>query len=402
MTMSTLRMAAIVSLALGAQVPAMQSSKQIVNLGATPNAPFSQAVTSGPFIYVAGTLAIDDGGGNAGGDAGTQTRRVLDRIAAVLKAAGSSIDRAAAVHVYLKRASDFQAMNAVYRTYWPKDPPVRTTIEADLVVPDALVEISMVALAPGVERQVVHPAGWVPSANPYSYGIKSGDTLFLAGLVSRDGRDNSPVGGDMGAQTKTVMENARAILGEAGMSLSDVVSSRVYITDGRLFGDMNAIYRTYFASAPPARATVISPLMGPQYLVEITMVAVRHADRQAITTPNADGSPGRVNPNLSSAIRVGSRLYLSGMLGDTDANRGDVRAQTRATLASVERTLTAAGFGWSDVVDGVVYLTDVREFAAMNAGYREIFSRDFPARATVRAGLVAPNGLVEIMFVAAR
>jgi 2-iminobutanoate/2-iminopropanoate deaminase len=112
--------------------------------------------------------------------------------------------------------------------------------------------------------------------------------------------------------------------------------------------------------------------------------------------------PGRKNPNLSSAIRVGSRLYLAGMLGATDANKGDVRAQTRVTLDTVGRTLEAAGFGWPNVVDGIVYLTALDRFADMNAGYREIFSGDFPARATVRAELVAPDGLVEIMFVAAK
>jgi enamine deaminase RidA (YjgF/YER057c/UK114 family) len=397
-----IRTVAIVCLTISAQVLAMQSSKTIVNPGTPPSAPFSRAVRAGDFIYVAGALAIDDGRPIAKSDIASQTRRVLDHISTVLKAAGSSMDRAASVHVYLKHASDFQAMNEAYRTYWPKDPPVRTTIQADLVVPEALVEISMVALAPGAERSVIHPSTWVPSTNPYSYGIKSGDTLFMAGLVSRDGRDNSVVAGDMATQTRTVMENAGAILGAAGMTHADVVSSRVYITDAGLFANMNTTYRSYFKSDPPARATVISPLMGPQYVVEITMVAVRTNDRQVITTPNADGSPGRINPNLSSAIRAGSRLYLAGMLGDTDANRNDVRAQTRATLDAVGRTLKAAGFDWPHVVDGVVYLTDVNRFADMNQGYREIFSRDFPARATVRAGLVAPNGLVEIMFVAAK
>jgi enamine deaminase RidA (YjgF/YER057c/UK114 family) len=54
------------------------------------------------------------------------------------------------------------------------------------------------------------------------------------------------------------------------------------------------------------------------------------------------------------------------------------------------------------VVDGVVYITDVRSFAGMNAGYRTIFTKDFPARATVGTGLVAPDGLVEIMFTAVK
>ena len=327
---------------------------------------------------------------------------MLDNIGATLAQAGSSIDRALSVHVYLKRASDFSAMNEVYRTYWPKDPPVRTTVEADLVLPDALVEISMVAAPAGGDRQVIHPSSWAASPNPYSYGVKSGDTLFLAGLVSRNGKDNSIVTGDITTQTRTVMENAGAILGAAGMSYADVVSARAYITDGALFSGMNATYRTFFEKDRPARATVISGLMGPQYLVEITMVAVRHADRQVLTTPNADGSPGQPSPNLSSAVRVGPRLYLSGMLGDTDANKGDVKAQTRETLARIGRTLRAAGFDWTNVVDGLVYLTDLGQFAAMNEAYREIFARDFPARATVRAGLVAPDGLVEIMFVAVK
>jgi enamine deaminase RidA (YjgF/YER057c/UK114 family) len=56
---------------------------------------------------------------------------------------------------------------------------------------------------------------------------------------------------------------------------------------------------------------------------------VRSASRRAVLTPNEDGTPGRANPNLSSAIRAGERLFLSGMLGNSEATRGDVAAQTR-------------------------------------------------------------------------
>jgi 2-iminobutanoate/2-iminopropanoate deaminase len=77
-------------------------------------------------------------------------------------------------------------------------------------------------------------------------------------------------------------------------------------------------------------------------------------------------------------------------------------AQTTELLARVGRTLTAAGFGWDDVVDGIVYITDISKFAAMNEGYRSVFPKSFPARATVGTGLVSPEGLVEIMFVASK
>jgi reactive intermediate/imine deaminase len=362
--------------------------------GPNANLPFSSAVRADGLVYVAGTLSTE-------GDIRAQTKKVIDDMSAVLKKAGSSLANVASVHVYLTKAEDFAAMNEVYRTFWPKDPPVRTTIVSDLVAPGALVEMSMVAVPTGGERTVIHPSDWIKAPNPYSYGIKSGDTVFLAGLVSRNGKDNSVVEGDMTAQTKTVLDNAGQILKAAGLSFDNVVASRVFITDGTKFQEMNKVYQTYFTKDPPARATVIAPLMGPQYQVEITLTASR-LPKQALTTPTAEGAPGKPNPNLSSAIKVGNRLYVSGILGNTPTNKGNTEAQTVELLSRVERTMKAAGFDWSHVVDGIVYITDVKNFDAMNKGYRTIFTKDFPARATVRTGLVAADGLVEIMFVAAK
>jgi len=385
-----------------AMLAPMQASKQIIRVGPDLKLPFSPAVKAGQFIYVAGAVATDEDGKIIPGDISVQTKRVLDNLSKVLVAAGSNIQHVASVNVYLKNVSDFQAMNKVYQTYWPKNPPARTTVQGNLVVPEALIEIAMVAIPNGGERKIIHPAPWPMAAAPYSYGILSGDTLFLAGLVSRRGKDNSIVEGDMQAQTAAVMENVGEVLNAAGMTFADIVSSRVYITDSAHFQAMNAAYRKYFPKNPPARATVRAALMAPQFLLEISTVAVKGGTREAFTTPNPDGSAGQPNPNLSSAIRVGNRLYVSGMLGNTSTNKGDIKGQTQETLVRIGRTLSSAGFDWKDVVDGVVYITDVRNFAGMNEAYREIFTKDFPARATVESGLVAPEGLVEIMFTAVK
>jgi 2-iminobutanoate/2-iminopropanoate deaminase len=233
------------------------------------------------------------------------------------------------------------------------------------------------------------------SPNPYSYAIKTGDTLFLSGLVSRNGRDNTVVKGDVTTQTKAVLENAGELLKAAGMTHANVVSSRVYLPDTAHFQEMNAAYRPYFASAPPARATVKAALAGADYAVEITLVA-SSSKKEVIT----DGRPA--NPNLSAAIRAGNRVYVSGVLGNTPETKGDVAAQTRETLARIRNILTAAGVTPADVVESIVYLTDVANFGAMNYQYRAFFERDFPARATVGAGLVAADGLVEIMMTAVK
>jgi enamine deaminase RidA (YjgF/YER057c/UK114 family) len=395
-------LSAVAFLSLLVTPATIPSSTQIVRVGRDLKLPFTPAVRAGKFIYLSGALATDESGKFAGGDIRAQTKRVLDNLSGVLKSAGSRMENAVSVAVYLRNASDFQAMNEVYGSYWLKDPPARATIAANLAMPEALVEISMTAVTDGTERQVVHPEVWVRPSSPYSYGIRCGDTLYLAGLLSRNGKDNSTIPGDMKIQTRTAMDNAGEILKAAGMTYADVVSARVYITDTALFQDMNAAYRSYFPKDPPARATVKAGLMSPESVVEISLVAVKGGTREAINPPNADGSPAQPNPNLSTAIRAGNRLFLSGMLGNDAGNKGDLAGQTRAALARIARTFHAAGFDWQDVVDGTVYITDMKNMNAINEAYREIFVRDFPARVAVEAGLMSPDALVEIMFTAAK
>ena len=388
---------------VAAMAGAQASPRQIVTTGGNPTLPFSPAVKAGDFVYVAG--AIGDGStALPKGDVRAQTKQTLDGIAKTLNVAGSSLANAASVTVYLRNASDFAAMNEVYATYFPRNPPARTTVVVTqpLANADGLVEISLIAIPDGGERTVIHPADWVKSPAPYSYGIKSGNTLFLAGLVSRNGKDNANVAGDITAQTRTVLDNGAAILEQAGMTFADVVASRVYLTDDSTFQAMNAAYRPYFGDVPPARLTVKSGLTSPDYVVEISMVAVKESTRLAVTTPNADGTPGRANQNLSSAIRVGNRLYVSGITGNTPANRGDAKAQTAEVLARTGRTLQAAGFSWADVVDTTVFMSDMTRFADMNEVYRGTFSKGFPARATVGLPPVGGDTLVEMMFVAVK
>ena len=236
--------------------------------GPTPVGPYSPAVKAGGLVHVSGTFAQDSSGAILGkGDAGAQTQRILERMREVLTAAGSSLDQAVSVTVFLKSQSDFAAMNAAYRGFWTKDPPARTTVIADLVLADALVEMSMIAVPNGAERVVIHPPTWMKSPNPYSYAIRTGEMLFLAGLVARNGRDNMFVDGDVAAQTRVVLDNAAELLKAAGMGPENVVSAKVYLPDLAGFQQMNASYRSFFASAagaaPPARATVQAGLAGP-------------------------------------------------------------------------------------------------------------------------------------------
>jgi enamine deaminase RidA (YjgF/YER057c/UK114 family) len=394
-------MRTIAMLALATTVTIAQTPRRAVNVNPPAGLPFSSAIVAGGLVYVSGAIATAPDG-TVSGDIAAQTKRTLDQIGAALKAAGSSLPMAASVMVYLRRASDFAAMNDVYKTYWPNDPPTRTTVVAALARPEALVEISVVAVPDGGDRHVIRPPDWLNSPNPYSYGIKTGDTLFLSGLVSRNGRDNSTVKGDVTVQTRTVLDNGSAILSAAGMSMADVVSARVFLTDAANFQPMNTAYRGYFPSAPPARATVATGLTSADYLVEITMTAVKDPSRKASAAPNPDGTTPAPNPNLSTAIQVGRRLFVSGTTGATAATGADPKAQTTEAMARIGRALKAAGFEWSDVAETIVYLPDMASYAAMNDAYRAAFAKDFPARTTIQAGLMGKGAEVEIMVLAVK
>ena len=363
-----------------------------------PPPPFAPVTARGGLVFVAGILPAAP----AQADFAAQAAQVLDELKARLERAGTSIDRVVSTSVYLADAGDFAAMNAVWAKYWPASPPARTTVVAKLPVAGARIQVSAVAAARGTERTIVLPKGWPAPAAPLSHGVRAGDVLFLSGQVPRRGADATLVKGDIEAQTNAVFENAEAILAAAGLTFADVVSARVFLTDGAVFDRMNAAYRARFPASPPARATVITPLVSPDFQIEITMVAVRSAERAAVVTPNADGSPGRANPNLSSAVRVGPRLFLSGMLGVLPGNAPDAASQTTETLNRLDRTMTAAGFGWPDVGESIVYLTDLADapevlkvFAARSGGR-------LPAGTLVGTGLVSPEGRVEIMLTAGK
>jgi len=395
-----MKQTAIVAMALalvacqGAHTMEQTGPKTVITAGAAPIGPYSPAVVGGGLVYVSGLLGTGDDGRLVGPDVASQTKRILDRMGEILAAAGSSMGQVVSVSVFLRNPGDFAAMNDTYRGYFTDAAPTRTTVVSDLLN-GALVEISAIAVPNGTPRETMHPAGWVRSPRPYSTIVKAGGLVFLSGLISRKGADDSFVPGNVGQQTRTILENAKTLLATAGLTLEDVVSSKVFITETAAFTEMNDVYRTYFPKAPPARATAVTPLMGPDYLVEITLTATT-GEREVVGPVVAPSLP------LSAAIRSGDRLFLSGVLGNTEANAGDVKAQTRETLTRIQRTLEGQGLTFLNVVDTTVYLTDLSHFAAMNEVYREFFPSAPPARATIGTGLVSRNALVELVMTAVR
>ena len=359
------------------------------SLLAVVSAPATTAAQTPELVYFPNiTATVDEGGPLTTIE--EQTAGVLDALGEQLRSRGLGYGDVVAMNVFLRDTRHFQAMNGVYRGYFAGAPPTRATVEADLPERDALVQVSAVATPDGTE--VISPAGLQSPALPYSWGIRAGDVLFIAGATSRDPDTYQPVRGDVQTQTRRVFGNIGMVLEAAGMDYGDLVACKVFLDDVRLWGEMNVAYREFVTpDDPPARAAVRGGLMNPDFLVEIQCVAERSDARRVV---RREGQQPGSSP-LSPAIATDGRVWLSGMLAPGD----DAEGEARATLANLGATLEAAGLGFGDVEDVWVYLTDVRDADAVLGVIADVMPAGAPVPTVAGLPLVGRLG-VEIQMTA--
>jgi 2-iminobutanoate/2-iminopropanoate deaminase len=124
--------------------------KKIISTSEAPAAvgPYSQAVRVESTIYCAGQIPLDPKSGQiVPGDIGTQTRRVLDNIAAVLRSEGLTFENVAKTTIFLTDLGDFQTVNEIYGSYFKNQPPARSTVQVSALPKGANVEIEVIAVA---------------------------------------------------------------------------------------------------------------------------------------------------------------------------------------------------------------------------------------------------------------
>ncbi len=110
--------------------------------------PYSQAVRANGFIFCAGQVPLDPATMQiVDGDIETQTRRVLQNLAAVLEAAGSRLGSVVKTTVFMQDLSEFARMNAVYGEFFPSQPPARSTVQVAGLPRGARIEIECIAVA---------------------------------------------------------------------------------------------------------------------------------------------------------------------------------------------------------------------------------------------------------------
>lgn len=124
------------------------NKKCIVTTGA-PSAigPYSQGVRTGNMVFASGQLPLNPATGELIADIQGATKQSLENVKAILEAGGASMAGVIKTTVFLRDMNDFVAMNEVYATYFPENPPARAAVQVARLPKDAIVEIEAIAIA---------------------------------------------------------------------------------------------------------------------------------------------------------------------------------------------------------------------------------------------------------------
>lgn len=119
------------------------AKKQIV-IG-KPGSPYSTAIKANGFLFVSGNVSVAADGKVVAGDIKVQTTQVLQNLKQIVESQGAAMGDVVRTNVYLTDANDFAGMNEVYRSFFPNEPPTRTTVVVkELTRPELIVEIDLI------------------------------------------------------------------------------------------------------------------------------------------------------------------------------------------------------------------------------------------------------------------
>jgi len=126
-----------------------------------------------------------------------------------------------------------------------------------------------------IMNKVIRSEGAPAAVGPYSQAISSGDLVFCSGQLGLDPATGRLAGGSAKEQVKRCLLNLEAVLSAAGLSMSDVVKTTIFLVDMKEFKDVNEAYAAFFDEDPPARSTVGVSTLPLGARVEVEAIASR-------------------------------------------------------------------------------------------------------------------------------
>jgi reactive intermediate/imine deaminase len=363
--------------------------------------PYSSAIRVGDTLYVSGQ-GSQKPDGTLPGSFDERVRQCLENIRAILRGGGMDLQNLVSLHVYLTDLNNLETMNRVYWELIGGQLPARTVLGVANLPGGNTVEITAIAVADPKSKRAIWPASFRKGKQSDPPAVQAGEILYLSAQSAADPKTGS-LPEDYSAQVKQALENVGVVLSAAGMSHKNLLWVNPYLDDFKRYGEMNKVYETYFEFGnTPGRGTIhVNALPGGGHVVFSGIAGQDLAKRKAVKPRNMP-----LSPTASPGILYGDTLYLSaksGFIPGQGIVTSDFELQLRQSMRNLLDGLEEAEMDFSDVVSAIVYLKDMKDYAAMNDLYRTFFKGTSPSRTTIQQNFDKETRTGEqISFIAVR
>lgn len=351
------------------------------------------------------------------GGAKEQAGRCFENIKAILDSIDHVMDDIVRVTIFLKNISDLQAVDEVFKNFFPHYVPTRTTVAVAALPMDALVQI---------EALVSHGEGTIPQApqagdiikiarntdnaprNPLStQSVAFSHYNNISAQLPVDPDSGELVAGGVKEQATQCFNNIRAILESIDHAMEDIVRITIFVKNISDIEKAEKVYTTFFPNHLPALTAIAVSALPMDALVQVEAV-VSHGDgtppqapadarKITIISNNTDKAPkGRYSQTVafSHYNHISAQLPVDPKTGEMVA--GGAQEQAAQCLKNIKSIVESVGHVLDDVVKTNIFVKNIADIKAVDEVYAKFFPGGVPARRTVGVFALPKNALVQI------
>ncbi|MCF5762623.1 Rid family detoxifying hydrolase [Aeromonas veronii] len=383
----------------------------------TPHAPqdlgpCTQTVAFSHYNNISAQLPVDPATGKmVSGDVTAQARQCLSNLKAIIESIGHVMDDMVKATIFLKEMADLEAVNAVYREFFPGYLPTRTTLAVAALPLGALVQIDAI-ISNGEGTFPQDPCPLVKLArnsdkaphNPLStHTVAFSHYNNIGAQLPVDAASGQLVAGGIKEQAGQCLRNIKAVLEGIDVPFDDIVKVTVYLTNLADLDAVNEVYTTFFpdsaiaraAAYMPARSVIAASALPMGALVQMDAV-ISHGDgtppqlvedrhNLVIRPRNTDKAPR--SPLHTQTVAFSHYNHIAAQLPVDLATgkilTGCVREQTAQCLSHIKAIVESIGHVMDDIVKVNIQLANIADLAEVDAIYTKYFPAYLPARTVI-------------------
>lgn len=396
----------------------------------TPHAPqdlgpCTQTVAFSHYNNISAQLPVDPATGKmVSGDVTAQARQCLSNLKAIIESIGHVMDDMVKATIFLKEMADLEAVNAVYREFFPGYLPTRTTLAVAALPLGALVQIDAI-ISNGEGTFPQDPCPLVKLArnsdkaphNPLStHTVAFSHYNNIGAQLPVEAASGQLVAGGIKEQAGQCLRNIKAVLESIDVPFDDIVKVTVYLTDLADLEAVNEVYTTFFPDSAIARAVAYLPARSVVSAAALPMGArvqmdavISHGDgtppqlvedrhNLVIRARNTDKAPR--SPLHTQTVAFSHYNHLSAQLPIDPATgkilAGCIKEQTTQCLSNIKAIVESIGHVMDDIVKVNIQLGNIADLDAVNAVYTKYFPGYLPARTVFGVSELPTGALVQI------